>query len=717
MAGRIMRILTLAALAFAIATPAMAQSRIKSMPGYAQWAEVSPKIASSVKSGAITPAWAADSQSFGYTLDGVRWRFDVATLKSVRVVDEAGEPVPAGPAAQPAAAAAAPGGLVLARGRGREADVTAPDGKSRAFSRGQNMWYAPGDGGAERQITFDGGVSERIRHGVGSYVYLEEFSVSQPVWWSPEGAKLAWMRYDETRVDDYFLQLDQTRTLSTVLTQAYPHPGAQNPVADLMVFDFATGETRRMDVREGLPFSNNVIGHYVWNAQWTKDGAELLVRRTDRLQKHYDLAACNPATGACRSVVRESRPATWAQGGGPRFLDDGKRFIWTSERNDFRNLHLYDLSGKMLTALTRHRFDVVDVVKVDEAAGFIWYTARSGDTPAKVQLHRVRLNGRDDRRLTDPKLTHRIEVSPDGRFFVDVEQAHDRPPVTRLRDLDGKALAQVAASDLSRFDELGLERAAQFTFTAADGQTLLHGMMQFPSDFDPAKKYPVLLNVYGGPGSNGLNESFATANPIAEYGFIILRLDARTNTGRGRKVLDQAYQQLGVVEIDDFAAGIRAVSERSYIDASRVGVYGTSYGGSVAALLLMRYPDLVQAAVANSPVTDYRLYDTAYSERFLGLPDQSPAAYDRSAVMTYVDGLKGDLMLYFGTSDDNVHPKNSLQLIRALQAANKSFELQVGPDRGHTSMDQTRMMEFFIERLILDRAGKEMATRGPAARP
>jgi dipeptidyl-peptidase-4 len=704
MADRITRALTLAALAFVVAMPAAAQSRIKSMPGYERWAEMSPKIASSVKSGAITPTWAADSASFDYMLDGVRWRFDVATLKAERVVDAPGEPAPAGPAAQPAAAAAAaPGGLVLARGRGREADVLAPDGKSRAFSRDYNIWYQPGDGGAERQISFDGGEKQRIRHGVGSYVYLEEFSVSQPVWWSPDGSKLAWMRYDEGKVDDYFLQLDQTKTQSSVLTQAYPHPGGHNPVADLMIFDFATGQTRRMDVREGMPFSNNVIGHYVWNALWTKDVAEILVRRADRLQKTYDIAACDPATGACRSVVRESRPATWAQGGAPRFLDDGKRFIWTSERNDFRNLYLYDLSGKLLTTLTQHSFDVVDVVKVDEAAGLVWYTARSGDTPMKVQLHRVTLDGRRNVQLTDSRLNHRVELAPDGKHFVDIEQAHDTPPVTRLRDFDGKALATVAASELSQFDALGLEKARQFSFMAADGQTQLHGMMQFPSDFDPSKTYPVLLNVYGGPGSNGLNETFATPSALAEYGFIILRLDARTNAGRGRRVLDQAYQQLGIVEIDDFAAGIRAVSERSYIDASRIGVYGTSYGGSVAALLVMRYPELVQAAVANSPVTDYRLYDTAYSERFLGLPDQSPAAYDRSAVMTYVAGLKGDLMIYYGTSDDNVHPKNSLQLIRALQTAGKSFEVQVGPDRGHTGMDQTRMMEFFIERLILDR--------------
>ena len=705
------RILMLTALALAMATPAAAQSRIKTMPGYQQWAEVAPKIASAVKSGAITPQWAPDSRAFDYTVDGVRWRFDLATLKATRAPEDAGEPAPGGPAVQPAPAA--PGTLVLARGRGREADVTAPDGKTRAYSRGQNLYYVSADG-IERQLTFDGGEAQRIRYGVGSYVYLEEFSVSQPVWWSPDGKQLAWMRYDEREVDDYFLQLDQTKTLSTMLVQAYPHAGARNPIADLEVFDFATGKTQRMDVREGLPFSDNVIGHYVWNAQWTKDGSEILVRRADRLQKHYDIAACAPLTGKCRSVVRESRPATWAQGGAPRFLDDGKRFIWISERNDFRNLYLYDLSGKLLHPLTQHSFDVIDVVKVDEKAGWIWYTARSGDNPLTTQLHRVRINGRDGVRLTDPKLTHRVDVSPDGKYFVDVEQAHDTPPVTHLRDADGKAIATVATSDITQFEQLGLKKAELFTYTSADGQTQLHGMLQFPSNFDPGRKYPVLLNVYGGPSSAGLNETFANASPLAEYGFLILRLDARTNAGRGRKIVDQAYQQLGIVEIDDFAAGLRAIAQRPYVDASRVGVYGTSYGGSVAALLAMRYPDLVHAAVANSPVADYRLYDTAYSERFLGLPDQSPAAYDRAAVLTYVDRLKGDLMIFYGTSDDNVHPKNSLHLIKALQAAGKSFEVQVGPDRGHTSVDHVRMMEFFIERLILDRDDASGTPPAPA---
>jgi len=689
----------MALLAASLATPTLAQSRIATMPGYAQWAEISGQISSSVTTGAIVPLWSKDSKSFEYEHAGLRWRYDLTTGRTSQLaIPESDQP-----AAGPAASAATSSGLVLARGRGREADALSPDGKLRAFSRGQNMWLVSVDGGQENQLTSDGGAAARIRHGVGSYLYLEEFAVSQPVWWSPDGGKLAWMRYDETKVQDYFLPLDQSRLGPTILTQAYPHPGADNPVADLLVRDLATGALTTMDVRGGKPFSNDVVGHYAWAGQWTKDGSEILVRRADRLQKTIDLATCSPATGTCRSVVRESRPATWASVSAPRFLEDGKRFIWTSERNDFRNLYLYDLSGKMLVQLTNHAFDVVEVVRVDERAGWVWYTARSGDNHMLVQLHRVRLNGRDDVRVTYPKATHRIDFSPDGKFFIDIEQAHDQPPASRLRDSTGRLLATIAISDLSRFEALGLKKAEDFTFTAADGKTRLHAQMQFPANFDPAKAYPMLVNVYGGPGSTGLSENFVMPAPLGELGFLVLKVDARTNAGQGRRVLDQAYQQLGIVEVDDIAAGIRATWARPYVDRKRVGIYGTSYGGTVAALILMRHPDVVQAAVANSPVTDYRLYDTAYSERFLGLPETSPAAYDRAAVLTYANQLSGPLLLYYGTSDDNVHPNNALQLIKALQSAGKSFELQVGPDRGHTSVDLTRMMEFFVERLVIDR--------------
>lgn len=716
--GMIRGLATLAAALAVLAPQATAQSRIRTMPGYERWVEMTPQISGAVKSGAITALWSEDSKSFEYSTGPQRWRFDIGTL-SPTAIDPRVTPslTPERKDTSPSAAPVASGGLMLARGRGKDADVTSPDGKMRAISRGQNIWLVSIDTGAEKQITADGGETARIRHGVGSYVYLEEFSVAQPVWWSPDGKKLAWMRYDETKVEDYFVTLDQTQMFSTVLTEAYPHPGRPNPVADLLIYDVVTGVTTTMDVRGGAPFSDDVVGHYIWAAQWLKDGSEILVRRADRLQKTQDLAACSPFTGKCRSVVKESRPQSWAQATAPRFLEDGKRFIWTSERNDFRNLYLYELSGKQLARITRGAFEVVDVVKVDEKSGWLWYTARSGANHMLVQLHRVRLDGSKDTRLTDPALTHRVDVSPDGAYFVDVAQAHDKAPISVLRDFEGKQVAEIATSDVSKFDALGLKPAELFTFTAADGKTQLHGLLQFPSNFDPAQSYPVLLSVYGGPSSNGLSESFAAPSALAEYGFLMLKLDARTNAGMGRKTTDAAYKQLGIVEMDDFAAGIRSLWTRPYVDRRRVGVFGTSYGGTVAATMLLRHPEVVQAASASSPVTDYRLYDTAYSERHLGLPQTDAEAYDRAAVLTYANKLKGDLLLYYGTSDDNVHPKNTLQLIKALQTAGKSFEVQVGPDKGHTGVDQTRMMEFFIQHLVIDASAPTPPSPGQITGP
>lgn len=680
-----------------LAQGASAQSRLAGMPGHDRWAAIAPQIPSAYVSGAITPSWSSDGKSFSYTHDGKEWRYDVRRKRATMIREvKTAPPEPSGPLASPAERP-----LVFARGRGADADVASPDGKRRAFSRNMNIWVSDADGRNEVQISFDGGEAARIRNGVGSYIYLEEFSVRSPVWWSPDGRKLAWMRYDESSVDDYKLQLDQTRMFSTILVQAFPHPGRMNPVADLMVHDFADGSTRRMDVREGSPFTDQAVGHYAWAAQWTQDSSQILIRRADRLQKIYDLAACEPASGACRSVARESRPQTWASGDAPRFLADGKRFIWTSEASGWRNFYLGGLDGRPLTPLTRHAADVVDVVRIDETAGWIWYTARTGDSPLKIQLHRVRLDGTGDQRLTDPALTHRVTVAPDGRHVIDVAQAHNRPPVSRLLNDDGRVLADIATSDLTAWSALGLKQTEMFEFISADGVTPLKGTIDFPSSFDPSRRYPVLFSVYGGPSSSDVAETFSAPNPLTEFGFLVVKLEARSSAGKGRAVLDQVYQQLGVAEIDDFAAGLRALARRPYVDGGRVGVFGTSYGGTVAGMMVLRYPDLVQAAVSSSPVTDFRLYDTAYTERYLGLPGPSPQAYDRAAMLPIADQLKGHLMIYYGTSDDNVHPNNAMQLIRALQSAGKSFEVQVGPDRGHTSVNQQRMMEFFIERLVM----------------
>jgi dipeptidyl-peptidase-4 len=429
----------------------------------------------------------------------------------------------------------------------------------------------------------------------------------------------------------------------------------------------------------------------------------------NRRQNTLEFAAADPNTGKCRVIVREEWPANWVDWAPAfQYLPDHQRFIWTSERNGFKNFYLYNLDGKLLATLTQHPFEVANLVKIDEAANGIYYMARDGDNYLKLQLHRVGLDGQGDRRLTDPAFNHTVQLSPDGKFFIDVAETHDSPPVSRLMDDQGNVVAELARSDTSQIDQLGFKRVEVFTFTAADGKSDLQGMLYFPSNFDPSKKYPLLVTVYGGPSTSAARENFiapavtmGSPGGIAELGFLVATFDARSLDGRGRKFSDPFYGHLGIVEMDDQAAGVKYLDQRPYVDKNRVGVFGTSYGGTSAATLLLRYPDVFQAASSSSPVTDYRNYDNIYSERYEGLVSDNKQGYDDATVMNYVENLKGRLLLYYGTADNNVHNSNVLQLIRALQRAGKSFEVQVGPDLGHTGVNSSRMMEFFIENLVL----------------
>jgi dipeptidyl-peptidase-4 len=704
-----------------------AQDRLKSMPGYAQYQKMSTQIPRSVRLGSVSVTWNADGRGFEYSTDGKRYRYDVAT----RQTTELG----AAPDGDGGGGRGGRGGRGGQGGpeRGRQfSTAESPDKKWRAIYKdkddepgARNLFLVDAASGTETPITTDGSRDKRIKYGTASWVYGEELGQRFAMWWSPDSRKLAFYRFDESPVTDYHLQLDQTKIYSRFDVEAYPKAGTPNPIVDLLVFDVSTKQTVKLDVRSGRPFDDAAVGHYVYNVRWSPDGRELLFNRTNRRQNVLDLVAANPESGALRVVIREEWPTGWVQNNPTIvFLDDGRRFIWESERNGWSNLYLYDLSGKLIAPLTSHTsFEVASLVKVDEAAGVLFYTARDGDNHLKLQLHRVGLDGRGDVRLTDPKFHHTVGscltgagggggrggggscgIAPDNKYFVDVYQTHDTPPATRLVDAAaGKVVAQIAQSDLTTFTELGLKKAEMFTYTAADGKTTLRGLIQFPSNFDPARKYPVLVPVYGGPGSAGstARETFVMPSANAEYGFIVVNLDSRAAPGQGKRMLDQIYMKLGQVEIDDMAQGVRALWSRPYIDRTRVGMYGTSYGGYSSVMALLRHPDVFAAASASSPVTSWHHYDTIYTERYMWIPQENKEGYEAGSAMNYAKNLKGRLMLYYGTADNNVHPSNMMQLIAALQAAGRSFDVQVGPDRGHSGINGDRMMEFFIENLIL----------------
>jgi dipeptidyl-peptidase-4 len=684
------------------------QNRLQTVPGYSQYARLTRAIPAAWSTGAVTSTWQPDSRSFEFRRNSSRYRFDVATLTATELEQRAPSDRRQGPTLPE---------------RGRQYTLAdSPDGRFTAFYQDRNIWLR--DASGEHQLTTDGSVSTRVKNGTASWVYGEELDQRTAMWWSPDGSKLAYYRFDESRVPDYYVALDQTDVQDDVDVEAYPKAGVPNPLVDLFVYDVATHRTTRVDVRDGQPFEDEVVGYYVYRVAWSPDGRDLLFNRTNRHQNVLELVAADPATGRCRTILRDEWPASWTENHPAMyFLADGHRFVWESERNGWNNLYLYDLSGRLITPLTEATsYEIDRVVAIDEPHGRLFYLARDGANHMKLQLHRVNLSGHDDRRLTDPAFTHAVGrcvsevgaapapstascgLSPDGRYFVDVYETHDTAPSTRLADTQtGRTLAAVATGTTDGLADLHLRPSELFTFPSADPSVTLHGLIRFPPDFDASRRYPVLLTVYAGPDADSTTATELFTPPSAVTGFrvLLVTLNTRAAPGRGKRLLDSIYLKLGQTEVDDLAAGIRALDTRPYVDPARVAIYGTSYGGYASLLAILRYPDLFAAASASSPVTTWANYDTIYTERYMRTPQENAAGYEAGSAMTYVGNLHGRLLLYYGTADNNVHPSNTLQLIQALQEAGKSFDVQVGPDKGHSGVDPERMLEFFADALQL----------------
>ncbi len=673
---------------------ALAQDTLQTMPRFDRYEKLRRDIAGSVKRGSVTPKWSEDSSTFTYDLDGKVYKFDIATLKATETNEK---PTPTAPVARNRR-----GNRVGAPERGRQFTTSlSEDGKLKATTRDRNVYISGVDGKNEFAVTTEGSAATRIKFGIASWVYGEELGVRDAMWWSPDSKKLAFYKFDESKVKDYFLQYDQTKVQDTLDTEAYPKAGAPNPVVTLYVYDLESKQTTTVDAH----FGDTALGEYVFDVRWSPDGKEVLFNRSDRKQKTLQLCAADPTSGKCRVIVEESQPQSWAENHPTmQFLEDKNRFIWGSERNGYKNLYLYDLSGKLINAITQNEFDTTGIVTVDEKAGNLFYLCRSGNGPYLQQLNRVSLDGTGNTRITDPSLSHTVSIAPDGKHFVDVSQTIDTPPVSVLLDAEGKKVADIAKSDLTAFDKLRLRKTKRMTFTAADGKTTCYGTLQFPSDFSESRKYPVIVGVYGGPESSGGPETFQTPNPITELGFLVASFDGHGTGGRGKAFRDAVYGKLGIVEIDDQAAGAKSLLDLHYVNG-RIGIYGTSYGGYASLMCLLRHPEVFSVSCSSSSVTDWLNYDSIYTERYNGLPDatENQAGYDNGKAVKYAANLKGKLMLYYGTADNNVHPSNTIQLVQALEAAGKQYDMQVGPDRGHTQMNANRMWEYFITHLILEK--------------
>ncbi|MCK5000734.1 MAG: DPP IV N-terminal domain-containing protein, partial [Anaerohalosphaera sp.] len=545
------------------------------------------------------------------------------------------------------------------------------------------------------KVTSDG--TRKLRYGSASWVYGEELAQRDAMWWSSNSKFMAFYKFDESKVKDFYLTMDQTEVYTKLDTEGYPKAGQPNPLANLLIYNMDTQRTVTVDC-------GNDPNQYLFDIKFRPDNSELLFRRTDRQQKRLEIVAANVNTGITRIVHTETQD-TWQEPRATfRFLKDNERFIWKTEKTGFAHYDLRNIDGTFICALTAGQYPIKDIVKIDEKNDWLYYSAFSDDNPLNLHLHRVHLDGTGQKRLTPPGKNYSgFNISPDNEHFIALSQTVTSPPQTALYNTAGEivsVLAHATAKDIKSLSKLPFPEI--FSFKAADGRTDLYGLLFKPNNFKWYRKYPLIIDVYGGPDSNPrVRNVFQRYRSDLDNGAAIAIFDGRGTNFRGKAFQSAGYMRLGDIDISDQAAGVKHLSKRRYIDPDRVGIYGVSYGRYMSVIAVLKHPDVFKAACAVAAVTDWYNYDTAYTERYMNTPQNNPEGYKNGSCMNFVDQLTGHLMIMHGIIDNNVHPNNAWQLIDALDKADKPYQSRFFPTKGHAfpKQGQQTMWEFFREHL------------------
>nr|WP_315382173.1 S9 family peptidase [uncultured Sphingomonas sp.] len=561
-----------------------------------------------------------------------------------------------------------------------------PDSRRIAYVYRNNLYVEPVEGGAPVQLTRDG--DDYVVNGLADWVYEEEFSLHRAFEWSPDSKRIAFWRFDTRGVGTFFMIKNTGGQYSQPIPLQYPKAGTTNSAVTVGTVDVADGRTRWFKL-EGDPRQN-----YVPQLSWAGGSDAVFLQQSNRLQNSYKVLLGDPATGAVRPVLVE-RDAAWVEANAaPEWLKGGRSFTWLSERDGWRHLYTIDRATGRATLRTPGSFDVIDLLKIDEKAGYAWFIA-SPDNPTQRYLYRTTLSGAPKvERLTPAGQpgTHSYDIAPGAHWALHTVSRFDAPPVTDMLDLTRQVPLRTLVTNkplARRIAETGLA-PTEFFRVDIGGGTQLDGWLIKPADFDPAKRYPILFYVYGEPwgqtvadhwqGSQGLWHRM-----LAQSGYLVASIDPRgTASPRGRDWRKSIYRQIGIQASADYAAAVRKLLvDRPYIDPARIGIWGWSGGGAMTQNALFRYPELYKTGIAVAGPTDLRLYDTVYEERYMGLPEDNKDGYRNGSPITFADRLQGNLLLIHGTGDDNVHYQNQEQLADRLIRANRQFTMMAYPDRTH----------------------------------
>jgi len=605
--------------------------------------------------GILEYTWSTDGKALLFPLNGDLYYYDLASAKSKKLTNT----------------------------EAFETDARfSPKGNYVSFIREQNLYALELNSGKEIQLSQDGGGV--IKNGMAEFVAQEEMSRMTGYWWSGDETKIAYTRVDESPVKEAIrneIYADEVK----LFNQRYPFTGTDNVKIQLGVVKLNDQKVDWIDLGKNQDI-------YIARAKWLKDSKTLSYQWQNRSQQTLELRFYDSESKKQKVALTENSD-TWINLHFDLvFLKDKKHFVWASERDGFKHLYLYRTNGQLVRQITSGDWAVDSLKGVDEKKGIVYFAGRK-DTPLESHLYSAPLFKKgDSKRITEKGQYHNVVLAKDSKTFIDTSSSVNKPNSAALRKVNGEFITWLEENKLDNSHPLtpylsNLATPEYGTLKADDGQ-IMHYRLFKPTNMSAGKKHPVIVNVYGGPHAQRVTNSWRSKNLYFQYmaqqGYVIFQLDNRGSYNRGKKFEDAIYKNLGDVEVADQIKGVEFLRTLDYVDAKRIGIYGHSYGGYMALMTMFKAGDYFNAGVSGAPVTDWALYDTHYTERYLGHPDTNAKGYEASAVFPYTDGLKGPLMIYHGMADDNVLFTHATKLFKQLQDSEKQFEMMTYPGSKHS---------------------------------
>jgi dipeptidyl-peptidase-4 len=578
-----------------------------------------------------------------------------------------------------------------------------PDGTKIAYAKENNLYVYDVTSKKITAVTTDG-KKNAVINGITDWVYEEEFAFVRAFDWSQDSKKLAYIRFDESAVPEFSMAMYHKDLYPKIETFKYPKAGEKNSAVSLHIYDAAANATKKVDL-------GNYNDFYIPRLKWTNDSNVLSAQVLNRHQDNLDLLFVDGTTAAAKVVLNEKDKAYVDITDNLTFLKDNS-FIWTSEKDGFNHIYLYDKTGKLKNQITKGNWEVTSYYGFDEKTKTIFYQSTENGSINRA-IYRISLDGKNKIALAKTTGTNAATFSPNFQYFINTFSSAAQPTTYTLNEAKTGKEIQVIENNKALSDKLvayNLPVKEFFVLKTAKGIELNTWILK-PKDFDPSKKYPVFMYQYSGPGSQQVNNDWNNKDDywfisLTQQGYIVVCVDGRGTGFKGADFKKVTQKELGKYEVEDQIDAAKVLGTYPYIDASRIGMFGWSYGGFMASNCIFQGNDVFKMAIAVAPVTNWRFYDSVYTERYLQTPQENESGYDQNSPINYVDKLKGKFLLIHGSGDDNVHLQNSMQMMEALIQANKQFDSEIYPDKDHHILGTetrihlyTKMTNFIKENL------------------